>query len=87
MKIHMEIANGYKNGRLAQLEQRDGKITRLEATQRFIQQTYGEWIIRNLGTDFHIEDLTEQSFTVNFTYRDDAIAFQKTLGGKQMEEQ
>lgn len=86
MKIQMEIANGYKNGRIAQIAERDTKLNRVQATEQFVEAMYGAWIDENLGTDFAIQNVTEQSFVVDFTYEDDALAFQKRLGGKQLVE-
>ncbi|MGE6781296.1 hypothetical protein ACQKGL_02100 [Ensifer adhaerens] len=86
MKIHMQIANGYKEGKIKQLMLDNPTWDRTAATSRFVSDTYGNWITQNLGTDFAIIDVTEDTFRINFTYEDDADAFQRQIGGSVVEE-
>jgi len=84
MRIQVQIANGYRNGKIAQIAESDTKLSMTEATEQFVDAVYGKWITDNLGEDFTIQNVTEQSFVVDFTYEDDALAFQTRLGGKQL---
>lgn len=85
MKILFAIANGHKKTRIAYVVDANANVTRLGATQEFIEQTYATWIRNELGDDFVIQDVTEDSFQIDFTYEDDALAFLRVHGGKPME--
>ncbi|MEW9616035.1 hypothetical protein AB3G45_19660 [Shinella sp. S4-D37] len=84
MKIYMQIANGYKSNRISRIADGNANMSKVEATKAFVDAAYGNWIRSNLGSDFTIHGITEQSFVVDFTYEDDAREFQKQLGGREM---
>ncbi|MBN7809102.1 hypothetical protein JZX86_27670 [Agrobacterium rosae] len=86
MKIHVDIANGYKQTHIKQLMLDNPAFTDLDATTRFIDSKYSAWIKRKLGNDFTIFDITEDTFRIDFTYEDDANAFVKQVGGRVIEE-
>jgi hypothetical protein len=86
MKILFHIANGHKNSRIAYAVDADANMTRLRATQEFVDAVYAQWVRDELGNDFVIHEVTEDYFVFDFTYQDDADAFLRVHGGKPMEE-
>lgn len=87
MKIHMDIANGYRDTKIAKLKLDNPNWTPKQATTRFIEDVYSEWIKANLGNDFVIcDDVNEKNFRIDFTYEDDANAFRRQIGGRVVED-
>lgn len=85
MRILMQIANGYRNGPIEAMARAAIPSDQISPTEQFVQARYGAWIKDNLGSEFAISDVNDTSFTVEFTHEDDALAFQKQLGGRIME--
>lgn len=86
MKVHMNIANGYKRGEIKNLfeanpdtltdpEARIGELTRWADTR------YGNWLRTNEIADFQIYDVAEDAFRIEFTHDTDAQAFVAKVGG------
>lgn len=86
MKIHLDIANGYRDSRIAKIKLDNPNIDEIEAVIRFVNEVYGKWIKDNLGDDFEVVEVTENSFRIDFTYEDDANAFRSQIGGRPVEE-
>ncbi|SCX36024.1 hypothetical protein DSM25559_5285 [Agrobacterium rosae] len=88
MKVHMQIANGYKP-RIAKIMHDDPTINQLEATTRFIVSVYGAWIDQQFAPitpEYSFEAITKFDFVVSFTHDDDAAVFLQKVGGRVLEE-
>lgn len=85
MKLHMDIPRGYRDTRIATLQQQYPDWDELQIVARFADDLYGAWIRTNISDDFAIVEVTENNFRIDFTYEDDANAFRRQIGGQIVE--
>lgn len=75
MKIRHAIAQGYA-----------AEVAAHDDAMAFVRAKYGSWIERALETKaYYVVDANPSEFVVEFTHDDDASAFIKQLGGKEVE--
>jgi hypothetical protein len=91
MKVHMNIANGYKRGELNEWFADDPNSAidpdaRIAAVTAWVHQRYGNWLSQQDITDFTLFDVTTNSFRVDFLHDTDAQLFVAQIGGRVVEE-
>jgi hypothetical protein len=86
MKIHLDIANGYRDTKIAQIRLDNPSWTDEQINAQFVDDVYGNWIRTNLSSDFTVCDVTGNNFRIDFAYEDDANAFRRANGGRVVED-
>jgi hypothetical protein len=93
MKVHMNIAAGYKRGELKQWfeESPDAAIdpvARIDAVTAWIKSRYCGWLSAQdiTESEFTLSDVTTEYFRIDFVHDTDAQLFVSQIGGTVMEE-
>ena len=73
MKIYYQLPNGYRSD--INKAREDGVLN------EWVDGKFGERI-RNLISNDFVMNIDDRSFTVDFVYEDDGIAFLKLFGGR-----
>lgn len=86
MKISMDIANGYKRSKIAQLTHDYPDLDLDEVTAKFVDQQYETWIKANLTGGYTVLNVTADAFKLEFENGDDAASFTALIGGRVVED-
>lgn len=91
MKVHMNIATGWKRGELIGMfeENPDTAIDpdlKLSAVKQWVINRYGGWLHANDITEFDIYETSCDHFRIDFLHDTDASEFIRQIGGTLLEE-
>jgi len=91
MKVHMNIASGYKRSELndwffGETSTAIDPDARIAAVTAWINKRYGVWLENQKIMDFTVTDVTTDSFRIDFLHDTDALDFVTQLGGRVVEE-
>lgn len=91
MKVHMNIAAGYKRGELKQWfdESPDAAIdpdARIAAIRAWVGNRFCSWLDRQDIKEFDVYEVTTEYFRIDFLHDTDAQLFVSQIGGRVLEE-
>lgn len=87
MRLRVHLSTNYVEKLIKTIRSENPSYSAIDATKHFVDQKYGDWISANMPEAEHeylIEVTDENYFEIDFTYADDAKAFQRQIGGNQV---